>query len=107
VFLYVYIAEAHSADEWPIGPTMSFCTQPKSIVERSALACNYVAEYGCEVPMLVDTMDNQFLDLFAAWPVRFFVIQSGKLCLKAQPDLDTYSYDVTELRRWLSENTSL
>jgi len=106
VFLYVYIAEAHAADEWPFGPTLSFCNQPKTIQERCELASDYVSTYGCQISMLVDTMENQFENVFAAWPLRYYVIQNGRLAVKAQPDSCDYTYSINELASWLEKNVS-
>jgi hypothetical protein len=101
IFLGVYITEAHAADEWPVGRSISFCNQPKDISERCGLARKFVDTTKLELPMLVDTMGNQFESTFAAWPVRFYVIKDGKLVFKAQPNLDDYAYDVLDLTDWL------
>jgi len=63
-----------------------------------------VEEWKFPIPMLVDTMDNQFEKEFAAWPLRFYVIQNNKLVFKAQPDADYYAYDVNTLGDWLETN---
>ena len=54
VFLSVYIAEAHAADEWPVGARISFCNQPRHIGERVALAASFVQKYAFTLPMVVD-----------------------------------------------------
>lgn len=98
----MYITEAHAADEWPVGRSISFCNQPKETSERCILAKKFVETTKIEMPMLVDTIENQFETTFAAWPVRFFVIKNGKLLFKAQPNLEDYAYDVLDLSDWLS-----
>jgi hypothetical protein len=100
-FLCVYITEAHAADEWPIGPTISFCSQPKSIEERCDLANKFVTENNIRFEVVVDSMENSFEKMFAAWPIRFYVIKNGELVFKAEPNLKDYAYDPTELSRWL------
>jgi membrane protease subunit (stomatin/prohibitin family) len=81
-FLLVYIAEAHSADEWPIGKQISF-DQHKTIEERVTIARSFAADmkqkHGFSLPMVADTIDNGFDKAYAAWPVRFYVIQEGKI----------------------------
>jgi len=97
----VYITEAHSADEWPVGETISFCDQPKTLEERCSLARKYVVERKLKVPMLVDDVCNTFENEFAAWPFRFYIFVDDKLELKAQPNTIDYSYDLEEIRTWL------
>jgi len=99
--LGVYLTEAHAADEWPVGPSISFCNQPKTIQDRCQLAQQYKEEAEISFPMMVDNMDNDFDKLFAAWPLRFYVIENGKLIFKAQPDLETFGYDPRVLSRFL------
>jgi len=75
----VYIAEAHAADEWPVGARVSFCKQTRTVEERVALAKVYATGAAMAYPMLVDTMANEFMDAFAAWPFRVYIIQGGKV----------------------------
>jgi len=104
IFLGVYITEAHAADEWPVGKTISFCTQPKVLSDRIGLARKFVNDQQIEFPMVVDTMDNQFDEKFASWPLRFYIVQNGKLVFKAQPNLEEFSYDPKDLSLWLKSN---
>jgi len=104
LFAGVYIAEAHAADEWPVGARISFLNQTRTVGERSELCKSYCKQFELQFPMLVDTMADQFMDLFAAWPFRFYVIQSGKVVFKAMPDETTFGYDVSTLGEWLAQN---
>jgi len=89
-FLSVYVVEAHAIDEWPVGDPLKI-TQPLTTAERVGVARAFISEYSFQLPMLVDTIDNTYSDTFAAWPIRFFVIQNGKIIFKAQPDhMNTY-----------------
>jgi len=103
LFTAVYIVEAHAADEWPVGPRLSFCNQTQSVSERSDLANQFSAKFDVQFPMLVDTMENKFMDLFAAWPFRYYVIKAGKIVFKAEPS-SQFGYDVNELGSWLARN---
>jgi len=105
IFLVVYITEAHAKDEWPVGKTISFCDQPKTLSERCELARKYSYDNNMTIPVVVDTMDNAFESVFAAWPVRFYVIKNGELVFKAQPNKEQYAYDPTELSKWLRSHT--
>jgi len=101
VFLAIYIEEAHAADEWPVGKTISFLNQPKNIVERCEAAKNFVIRKRYSVPMLVDPMTNPYQAQFAAWPFRFYVIHKERIVFKAEPDAIVLSYDITALRNVL------
>jgi len=104
-FLVVYITEAHARDEWPVGKTISFCDQPKTLSDRCVLARKYSADNSLTIPVYVDNMNNHFDEVFAAWPLRFYVVKNGELVFKAQPNLEHYAYDPTELSKWLKINT--
>jgi len=84
-FLTIYIVEAHAIDEWPVGDPLKI-TQPLSLPERIGVAREFVREYSYRIPMLVDNIDNSFSEQFAAWPIRFYVLEENQLVFKAQPD---------------------
>jgi len=101
----VYIAEAHAADEWPVGTRISISNQTRSVEERIQLAKTFSTDSALEFPMLVDTMANRFMDTFAAWPFRFFIVQGGKVLLKAMPsEGNHFGYDEKALGKWLTEH---
>jgi len=94
------VSEAHAADEWPIGPSISFCQQPKNVQERCVLANKYAKQTEISFPIVVDNIQNNFDNIFAAWPVRFYVVDgTGKLLFKAQPE--SFGYDLRALARFL------
>jgi len=104
-FLLVYITEAHANDEWPVGKSVSFCNQPKTIGERCDLAKKYSQELNeLTMEVAVDLMSNDFENTFAAWPLRFYIVKDGKLVWKAQPNVEHYAYDPTEISKWLKLN---
>lgn len=100
--LAVYIAEAHSRDEWPVGKTISCVDQPKTLEQRLENARNFQKNFNFQMPMLVDNMDNTFHSTYGSWPFRFFVIYEGKLILKAEPDKQTFAYDINEIDHWIN-----
>lgn len=98
----VYIAEAHSSDQWPLGPTLSYPTAPKVLEERMKLAADALGRLdGGGLPMLVDLIDDSFLDAYAAWPIRFFVIDDGRVEYIAQPREQECLYFTEDLVSWL------
>jgi len=89
-FLVVYVAEAHAADEWPVGDPLKIM-QPRTTMERAAIATKFKNDYDFLLPMLVDTVDNNFEQTYSAWPIRFYVVQNYRVLFKAYPDkLNTY-----------------
>lgn len=102
----VYIAEAHAADVWPInssrcaGPANTVLA-PSSLDERRAVAARMLRALPClaAVPLLVDGPDDRFLAAFAAWPVRIFAADRGRVELIGQPRGATF--DLAPFREWL------
>ena len=96
--MLIYIAEAHASDEWPIGKTVSSCKQPQTIGDRVSLAARLAQSVPEQVRVWVDSMDNEFMNTYAAWPTRYFIVDSGILRFIAQPDKETFTYDFGEIR---------
>lgn len=102
-FAAVYIVEAHAVDEWPVGDQLKI-KQPNTNAERCSIARSFVKQYELRMPMLVDSIENNFNETFAAWPIRFFVIQNGIMAYIAQPDEhNTYDSILPHLRRFLTQ----
>jgi len=97
VFIGVYITEAHASDEWPVGKSISCCTQPKSSKERCGLAKTFVEKRSYRFPILVDTIENKFQAAFAAWPFRFFIAKNNRLFYKAEPNALDLTYSIEDL----------
>lgn len=101
-FVAIYIAEAHSKDEWPVGETISCVRQPKTFEERLENAQKFKKNFNFEMPMLVDDMNNTFHNTYGSWPFRFYVIFNGELILKAEPDSEAFTYDLNEIDKWIT-----
>jgi len=96
-FVLVYIEEAHAIDEWPIssaryntGHGVVAVKQPTTMAEREAAAKAMKHNLGCELPVALDGMDNEFSKQFSPWPFRFFVLHAGLVMFKAMPKDCTY-----------------
>jgi len=77
-FLVIYIREAHPTDGWFMGNHA--IRDPRTIVERQALAhtCEVRMQYG--IPTLVDEMDDAVMKAYAAWPDRLYLVDlEGKV----------------------------
>jgi thyroxine 5-deiodinase len=103
VFVTVYIAEAHAMDQWPLGNFLQI-KQHKLLQDRIAAAEIAVnrAKPGVLGTVVVDGMDNAFMNAFSCHPERFFVVSSeGKLLWKAQPI--NAEYPLSELIKAIRE----
>ena len=108
--------EAHAEDEWPISSSRN---HPKNEVvnikqhetfsqrlmaARSLYAANDL--HKCNLRVLTDTMDNEFNDVFGAWPLRYFVFgKNGSLELFSEPNGDRFSSK--ELKQYLKSKEDL
>jgi len=100
-FVAVYITEAHARDEWPAGSKLSNCNQPTNTEERLQLANMLVKTKQVSVPVLVDSIDNSFENVYSCWPIRFYVLYRGKVAFKAQPTANMNGYDFNDVSRCL------
>jgi len=87
----VYIAEAHASDIWPLGKHVSI-TNHKSIEERMSAAKRMVEEFGCKIPILLDTMSDEFDKQYAVWPERYYCVKDGKMLMIGNPTHE-FGYD--------------
>ena len=106
-----YIAEAHAADEWPVGNPLVY-NQPKALSERLSIANDFVREFSIDTePLLhlvVDELStnneqesNPVDRAYAFWPTRFYVVDAGgEVAYKAQPN-ETHEYKLEELAAFL------
>jgi len=66
--------EAHASDTWPMGFSVNY-KQTTSISERCAVARDFIRDNNYEFPIRIDPPPKDaFNTLFAAWPLRFYVI---------------------------------
>ena len=103
---FVYVAEAHAQDEWPLRSARFSADgqpvvvdQPRTLEQRLGLARRFAADYGIESPLYVDNpADEAFERLYAPWPLRLYVVRGAKLAWIAEPDGATFEPAVAKLR---------
>ena len=82
----VYINEAHAADTWNIGLSAGAINlNHKKISQRIECAKKLIDEFGLNLPVYCDTMDDGFENLFASRPTRYFVIENNKILMISRP----------------------
>lgn len=98
-FICVYIEEAHAVDIWPLGREVSIVASHKCLQDRLAAARRLKA-FGLEMPTYVDSMENAFMNIYAAWPERYYIFHKNLMAYIAQPKRAAYC--PAEIRLWLS-----
>lgn len=102
-FVYVYIKEAHPADEWQMESNVEgdvVYEQPKHFEERLDLARTFVTEMEVETPTLVDDITNTANACYAAWPERIYIIGTdGRIALKG--GMGPFHFDPEEIVAFL------
>ena len=88
-FLLVYIREAHPEDGWktPQNERQGIrVLQPKTLEQRQEVAHTCSAKLDIKFPMLIDGMDNQTEQSYAAWPDRLYTVNTdGRIVYKSAP----------------------
>lgn len=83
----LYILEAHFVEKdesgnfiggWPIGYQYNYA-QTKTIEERRNMIQLLLDEYHPTIPIMIDTMENDFQTKYNPWPDRAFMFQNGKV----------------------------
>ena len=106
VFVSAYLAEAHAADEYPLGRHVAV-QRHTSLAERAVAARGFVAAVGWRLPLWLDGMDDALAHALAAHPERFYVLaptesRRTKLLWRAPGRHDGYHLD--DLEAWLREH---
>jgi len=95
-FLVIYISEAHPKDAWPLGKHVEIESH-KNINDRIGAAKFYQQKFGLRIPMLVDTMENQFDKNYASWPERFYIIINNQIHYMGLPSSNDQGYSKNKL----------
>lgn len=81
--MFVYIQEAHPEDGWQVDSNINdnvIFREPKTWEERRQIAATACTRLNLDMPVVVDTIDNQIDGLYAGWPERLFVVdREGRL----------------------------
>ncbi|GAB1288713.1 Iodothyronine deiodinase [Apodemus speciosus] len=98
-FLIIYIEEAHATDGWAFKNNVDI-RQHRSLQDRLRAAHLLLAR-SPQCPVVVDTMQNQSSQLYAALPERLYVVQEGRICYKGKPG--PWNYNPEEVRAVLEK----
>lgn len=99
-FHVVYIAEAHSVDEWKLESNENEGIRIKQAIsfeDRLAAARLCAEKLRLTIPTLVDGMDNAAFEQFSAWPERIYIINvQGRIHYRGGPG--PFEFDPAEAR---------
>ena len=114
---FVYIAEAHAMNEWPLlsgrfnqgrGPVV-VKEQPTRGIERCRLARLFASDFGMETQgsnyeVLVDDPEEgePFEKQYAPWPLRLYIISGRTIEWIAEPESCSFDKAVVEMRTLLN-----
>lgn len=110
----IYILEAHFVEKdsdgnfiggWPIGYQYNY-GQTKTIEERAKMVDLLVDEFHPTIPIYMDTMDNEFQNIYNPWPDRAFVFLNGKIkyIARINDDGTRDNYWTDEIARLIDSN---
>lgn len=103
-FYFIYIREAHPADEWQMDDNIKddvVFAQPKTTDQRKAVATSCSVRLKLSMPVLVDSIENKVDDMYAAWPERLFVVNTDGTIAYAGKQ-GPWGFKPDEVARWLT-----
>ncbi|KAF7468063.1 Hypothetical predicted protein [Marmota monax] len=98
-FLIIYIEEAHASDGWAFKNNVDIKIH-QNLQDRLRAAHILLAK-SPQCPVVVDTMQNQSSQLYAALPERLYVLQEGRILYKGKPG--PWNYHPEEVRAVLEK----
>ena len=82
-FLCIYTREANPSDRWQVPDNLEagiIVPEPITTVERTAVASDCQISLDIQMPLLIDSIDNEVEEKYISLPMRLFVIGSdGKV----------------------------
>uniref|UniRef100_F7IF83 Iodothyronine deiodinase n=2 Tax=Callithrix jacchus TaxID=9483 RepID=F7IF83_CALJA len=79
-FLIIYIEEAHASDGWAFKNNVDIRNHQN--LQDRLQAAHLLLARSPQCPVVVDTMQNQSSELYAALPERLYIIQEGRILYK-------------------------
>ena len=75
--------------------------QPRTSVERPAIARDFVKRFRYALPLAVDRIENPAERMYAGWPERLHVVdERGVIACKGKPG--PFGYHPGEVEAWLA-----
>ena len=89
-------------NEWPIMlNNKHFCVnQHKTINDRINNAKNFILNNNYLLPIYVDNINNDYLNIYSSWPLRIYIIHQNIITWILYPKKPGY-FNLNELKRVL------
>ena len=103
-FLTVYVSEAHPDDEWQTESNRKdriVFNRPRGFEERRQAAKILVERLEYDLPVAIDSMDDQAEAAYAAWPERMYVVAAGGRIVY-RGGLGPFGFDPQEMEKALA-----
>uniref|UniRef100_A0A452RQF2 Iodothyronine deiodinase n=1 Tax=Ursus americanus TaxID=9643 RepID=A0A452RQF2_URSAM len=98
-FLIIYIEEAHASDGWAFKNNVNIRTH-RNLQERLQ-AARLLLDRTPQCPVVVDTMENESSQRYAALPERLYVLREGRILYKGKSG--PWNYHPEEVRAVLEK----
>jgi len=99
-FVCIYISEAHANDVWPLGRHVDIPSH-KTFEDRVTSSDILINKYGLNIPVMYDTMTDEFDKKYAVWPERYYIIRNNKMDYIFEPTID-FGFDRSEMENQLN-----
>lgn len=109
----LYIEEAHPEDEWRLPASRveeelkangdAPITTHADLQARLEAADLFVRRKDIQSAVYVDSMQNEVLDRYQAWPERLYVVMDGVVVYVG--GIGPFHFDLGELEGWLERHT--
>jgi len=100
-FVCVYIAEAHTNNVWPLGRHIDIPSHI-SFEDRVAASDILINKYEFKIPVMYDTMTNEFDQYYAVWPERYYIIKDNKMDFIFSPTVE-FGFNRDQLEKKLND----
>ncbi|KAH3728796.1 hypothetical protein DPMN_054758 [Dreissena polymorpha] len=102
-FLTVYVAEAHPLDEWALLNHEKYSRHQHTTVEERITAAKVLESEGIRGALVVDSLSNEGLEIYAALPERMYVLLDG--VVRFRGGMGPMMYKPEEIEKWIEKHT--
>lgn len=103
-FLTVYISEAHPLDEWALLSHKKYSRLQHRTLDERMSSATVLKDEGILGELVVESMENAAVDLYAALPERLVIILDGIVVYKG--GLGPMNYRPEDVGKWLKNNVT-
>lgn len=107
-FATIYISEAHAEDDWALPPPMArelgegaHISLARTMADRIDAAKRFQARFQYRPALYCDSLSDDAMDAFQAWPERAFIFERG-VCVFAGGK-GPFDFDLAKVQAWLRQ----